>query len=305
MAFPVNTTVLDTFTGTNGDDLSAYSSNWSAFTDAGECEIQGNAATCITDTVASVSIWQEGTSLNANCEASLVLSTLPDGGSTGMLLRISSTTFSTADGYWALWNPAAGGVVGIYRVDDGTATLLTDFFLQSMSAGDGFGFDAIGSTLTAYRYNSGSWSSVGSRTDSTYSAGGVSVIYTDDTTTRMDSWITGNKVYTLTASDGTYAISGTAANLEYHYALTASGGTYAISGTTANLERHSLVTAEGGSYAISGTEANLEKHSTVSAEGGSYTITPTDASLIYSRIMPAAGARYAISGTAAKLERHS
>jgi RHS repeat-associated protein len=39
------------------------------------------------------------------------------------------------------------------------------------SAGDKLGFRAVGSTLTAYHYTGGAWSSVASRTDSTYASG--------------------------------------------------------------------------------------------------------------------------------------
>ena len=104
---------------------------------------------------------------------------------------------------------------------------------------------------------------------------------------------------------GSYSISGTAASLEYHSVVSIEAGSYSLTGTAASLEYHSLVGIGSGSYSISGTDANLEYHQLFNAEAGSYTITGADATLVYSIRIGAESGSYAITGTAANLEFHS
>lgn len=71
----------------------------------------------------------------------------------------------------------------------------------------------------------------------------------------------GSVAYTLTATGGSFTISGTAATLEYGRLLTAAAGSYAITGTDATLTYTPLnnytLTADPGAFSINGIAATL------------------------------------------------
>jgi hypothetical protein len=108
---------------------------------------------------------------------------------------------------------------------------------------------------------------------------------------------------TVTADAGSYAVTGTTANLELGREIVPDAGSYAVTGTDASLERGFEVAADGGSYAVTGTDAALSITAKVVAAGsGSYAVTGTDANLEHGReIVPDAGS-YAVTGTDATLE---
>lgn len=112
--------------------------------------------------------------------------------------------------------------------------------------------------------------------------------------------------YTITATGGSYAVTGTAASLEFGRLVGATAGSYAITGTAASLEFGYKVAAAAGSYALTGTAASLEFGYKVTASAGSYTINGTAATLTYAgltnRTITADSGTYAISGTAATLD---
>lgn len=111
--------------------------------------------------------------------------------------------------------------------------------------------------------------------------------------------------YTLTADAGSYALTGTAANLEYGRALDAAAGSFTLSGTDASLEYGYSLTAEAGSFALSGQDAALEFGYALDAEAGSYALTGQDATLTYTPVggytLVAEAGSYSVSGTDATL----
>ena len=96
----------------------------------------------------------------------------------------------------------------------------------------------------------------------------------------------GNK--SIAADGGSYAITGTAALLEFGFEVAADGGSYAVTGAAASLEYGREVAADGGTYILSGGTASLERGFEVVAGGGSYTITGTDVTLTLSGAPPVA-----------------
>lgn len=100
----------------------------------------------------------------------------------------------------------------------------------------------------------------------------------------------GSVAYTLTATGGSFTISGTAASLEYGRLLTAAAGSYAITGTDATLTYGQVgaytLAADAGSYAITGTAATLTyaplNNYTLTADPGAFSIDGIAATLIYS-----------------------
>jgi len=87
--------------------------------------------------------------------------------------------------------------------------------------------------------------------------------------------------YTLDATTaGSYAITGTAANLEQARTIDATtAGSYAMTGTAATLTVGSVITANAGSYSVSGTAATLTKTYRLpfgTGTSGQYNISPTN-----------------------------
>lgn len=105
--------------------------------------------------------------------------------------------------------------------------------------------------------------------------------------------------YTLPAAQGSYTITGTAANLRAARKLPAAQGAYALTGNPAILRAGRRLTAAPGAYTLTGAAANLIKGTApraLEAAGGSYIITGRAATLKAGRRMLAAQGAYTISG---------
>jgi hypothetical protein len=192
VSFPT-TPILDTFTGTDGTDLPAYSANW-ADIGLGAWEIQGNAAT---GTAGGINVQSWNHTYGPDSEVYGTISTKPpDGGFMSMGLRQGS-----GNGYAVEVDPLAGtDNVLLLRIDSGVSTGLATFS-QELTAGDGLGASMVGSLLTAWHRSgaSGAWTAVGSTTDTTYTAAGtLSITNFADTTVRLDNFGGGSIVHLLT-----------------------------------------------------------------------------------------------------------
>lgn len=109
--------------------------------------------------------------------------------------------------------------------------------------------------------------------------------------------------YTLTATGGTAAETGTAATLKIGHVVTATAGSYAETGTAATLKRGLMLSATGSTIAETGTAAALSHGYPLAASSGTFTETGTAVTLKAARVLGAAGSSIAESGTAATLER--
>ena len=112
--------------------------------------------------------------------------------------------------------------------------------------------------------------------------------------------------YTLTASGGSYTLTGTAAGLEYNREIAAAAGSFSVSGTSADLEHDRAIDAEAGAYALTGAAAVLEYNPAIDADAGAFSLTGQDATLTYagSTTMTAEAGAYVVTGTAANLEHN-
>lgn len=187
MAFPT-TGVLDSFT--RADEGPPPSANWTnnpTNTANGGLKVVSN--TCAGET-AGDNQFNEGywnSAFSADQEAYFTITTIPAvNRSAALLLRIASPATASADCYYAQLVKAAGtDTVQIWRIDNAAFTQLGATISQEIGA-EGFGFEAIGSTLTVY-YNPGSWTSFASRTDATYSGGYIGVMI-EDIGARVDNF---------------------------------------------------------------------------------------------------------------------
>jgi hypothetical protein len=114
----------------------------------------------------------------ANQEAYVTIATIPNNSFEWIELcvRIQDATINNRDCYNVSLSYLVSGTdqITVNRVDDNVSTQLGATINQDISAGDGIGVSIIGSTITVY-YRSGfwgTWSSLGTRTDSTYTGGG-------------------------------------------------------------------------------------------------------------------------------------
>jgi len=102
---------------------------------------------------------------------------------------------------------------------------------------------------------------------------------------------------TLTASGGSYSITGTAASLLQARKVAAAAGSYALSGTNGALLQARKLAAAAGSYALTGTAASLLRGLNLAVDAGSYVITGTNVSLNKGRLIALDAGSYAIGGT--------
>lgn len=138
------------------------------------------------------------------------------------------------------------------------------------------------------------------------------------------TWEPGVSGYTLTATGGSFSLTGAAASLEHGrnlgtetgaivvsgtaaglvqgYALPAGVGGVAVAGSAAALEHDKILTAAAGAVVVTGSAVDLRAGATLTAEAGAFTVTGTAAALEHDKLLPAAAGSVAVTGTAASLE---
>lgn len=174
MPFPV-TSLLDDFNRAN--EGPPPSSNWTNNFDAGTpggFKVVSNQ--CTANSLPCESYWSAA-QFGPNMEVWATFAAVPTTGSLGMYVRIQSAGTGSCDSYGIIAVKATGGPTGdtvkIYRMDNAVHTQLGATITRAFAAGDSFGVRIIGSTIEAwYKASAGSWTLLGSRTDSTYSGNG-------------------------------------------------------------------------------------------------------------------------------------
>lgn len=112
--------------------------------------------------------------------------------------------------------------------------------------------------------------------------------------------------YVLTASTGSFSLSGQAAGLRASRKLVAAQGAFALSGQPAALRASRKLAAASGSFTLTGQPANLvytpaAGSYTLTADTGSFSLTGQAAGLRASRKLIAAQGTFALTGIAAVL----
>lgn len=110
---------------------------------------------------------------------------------------------------------------------------------------------------------------------------------------------------TLTADAGSYAVSGSTADLLRSLILSGDAGAYTVSGATASLLRSKLLSADAGTYSVAGQAADLLRALVLTGDAGSYTLTGAAATLAVSgdTTLTAEAGSYSVSGSPADLLR--
>ena len=185
--FPT-TAVLDSFSQAPG----ALSSNWQTpgLQDAGTVSVSASGQTA-GSTGASSAIWK-ATTFGANQEAYLTVPVLPAAGHTFQVGgRVSSLTGSTVSMYFLQVTPSKN-LWDLRKKLNGASSTSIKTFTAPFAAGDAAGLQLSGSTITAWHETGGNWTSVGTATDTSITAGGYVVFTLGDTTMRGGAFGGGN-----------------------------------------------------------------------------------------------------------------
>lgn len=179
MAFPT-TGILDNFDRANAPNLGPNWTNAIFGANPARWTIASNKAASL----AGPQEWYSAAQFGPGSEAYITLGTTLDSFFDGesnidsvlfVYARLQTPGSAAVDGYFhVVYPPTSGGYLA--RVDNGVATVLGATWSgvgTGGSVGDTVGIEAVGSTLTAYqKLSGGSWGSLGSRVDATYSESG-------------------------------------------------------------------------------------------------------------------------------------
>ncbi len=185
MAFPT-TSVIDDFN--RADEGPPPSSSWTGkvlSTDFDELRVISNVVGH-SGGGNRTAWWNVGT-FGADSEAYLDLSTYDSANYVGVFCRIQTPNTTSSDGY--SFFSASSTTAEFYRHDNNSYTKLGATVTGlSWATGDGLGLEVVGSTLTGYKRTSGTWASVSTRSDSTYTTSGYIGMYVDGATHRVDNF---------------------------------------------------------------------------------------------------------------------
>jgi hypothetical protein len=174
MAFPT-TGVIDSFNRADEDPLSD-GGKWSIGPDdfGGTNNLRVASNECLQGSATSSNGYRNDQDYGPDCEVYCTLATtLP---TTALLLyaRCVNIGSGTTDGYAVYFNFSGTDDALICRMDNDSLVGLGSSIVPPApyALGDKLGLECIGSTIAAYVFQSGAWSQLGTRTDSTYSAAG-------------------------------------------------------------------------------------------------------------------------------------
>jgi hypothetical protein len=193
--FPTNSAILDNFNRPDGSLAGTTASSGVTWSNGGIAtgtnllDICSNQLCGVGTNGVLTPIYGPDTEIYADMPV-LPLST--DGGYAFLAERISGVGTSSWNGYGLLFAPS--NTWQLRRYTGGSSTTIASG-TQTANAGDSIGFSVIGNTLTAwYKPAAGSWSSVVTATDNTYSNAGPIGIEMGDSTLRLDNLAGGSTV---------------------------------------------------------------------------------------------------------------
>jgi hypothetical protein len=173
MAFPT-TGIIDSFNRSDEDPLSD-GGKWSIGPDdfGGTNNLRVFVNEARQGALAASNGYRNDQDYGPDSEVYITLSVIPN---TAVVLyaRCVNIGAGTTDGYACYFNFSGTDDALICRVDNDSLVGLGSAIVPPApyAAGDKLGLECIGSTISAYVFQSGAWSLLGSRTDSTYTAAG-------------------------------------------------------------------------------------------------------------------------------------
>ncbi len=287
MAFPT-TSVLDAFTGTDENPLSA-GGNWAALSSStGGLQRISNAAASSAAGL-TYSYWTPS-NFGPDCEVYAKVATVLAGASGVRLYArvVGEGGANTFDGYQLRYSwvtGAANDTVAIAVVTNAVATTLATF-TQEITAGDSIGMEIVGTVITAYyKSGAGAWVSLGTydtASDGTkYSAAGkIALGITTSSTPRADDFgggtyvpVSGDVTVTGVRATSTATAQPASANVSLLGVQTASTATAQPSSANISLLGvRAAATATGQPGAVVGnvTVAGAAASATATAQTGGF-----------------------------------
>jgi hypothetical protein len=255
--------------------------------------------------------WTEVINLEANDAATFGWLVVWSAVSTGAAVTI--TVSSTSAGLTGAHAVSVSGAAAIYTnaattfdgAGDPTVTLSALsansavlaglwIFAQAATPADPAGFTGLGggNTTTPGNGTLESWQdSTAPATSVAWTSGGTRTIGV-----AIEVFKAAASAYDLVADAGSYAVTGSAVDLEYGFRIAADPAAYAVSGAAVDLELGREVIADPGSYSVAGSAADLEYGREVVADPAAYAVAGQDASLEYGFRIAADPASYAVTG---------
>jgi len=199
--FPT-TSLLDDFNRTNEDPVAGSWSSTPILSGMSNMKVVSNALKKSTNVAASGSAWINtvyGPGVEAYVDFTTIHTSTVDYDA-WLWLNGNAENTGGVDGYICYFNKTSGGVIewGLYIVTNNVITRLGAAIntTQDLSNGNKIGCSHDGTTLEMFYHNGTSWTSMGTRSDSTYTTGhiGVSIGTNTNTDGVIDNFSGGNIV---------------------------------------------------------------------------------------------------------------
>lgn len=300
----MTTLFSDSFTGTNGDNLrlGAYegSGAWTIDTNQALSSTGGAFSLCATRSTTLTAVADVKVTVKRSSAAGF------DG---GVAARVSNATVAGVETCYYLDMDSSVPGLAVFRRIAGVDTLLDTYNTGPFASGDIFGLEVTGTgaTVTLKIWQSGV--AVKTITDTNaarITAAGQVGIFSYVSAHRFDDLLVETAgasptAYTLTAAQGSYALSGQVAALKRIRKLAAAQGSYALTGQAAVLSAAiKRLIAASGTYALLGSDARVDLQ--MPAASGSYTLTGQTLAERLARKVTAAQGSYALTGQPATLQ---
>ncbi|MBK5203858.1 MAG: hypothetical protein JJD98_00165 [Polaromonas sp.] len=298
----------DSFTGTSGTTLPAYSGNWVRPSWSGAVDWKISDANAAYAVGASCYVYHTAAPASADYTVKADVYIASTGGSSaispGVLGRLST---SAATYYFARLVNSGGGLWRLYKRVNGTWTQFGSDVAGSVAAGESHEvkLSMVGTTIALYK--NGEASPAITATDGSITAAGLSGLGDNAASTattgfHIDNFSAyeagGGATYTLAADSTALTLAGQDAGLIASRILAADTSALTLAGQDAALTAHRRLAADGAALTLAGQDATLTYTPvsgatyTLTAESGALTLTGQDAALIASRRLAADSAAF-------------
>lgn len=293
----------DSFSGTEGTELTSYSAAWTLHTSyTGKSEIASDRLRQSNSTASCYYHSATPASADYNVESDFFTKQAGGGLCYGGVVGRLDTSANTM--YFARHNPVSGWQ--LLKAVSGTFTQLGASVATSLADETAYNIrlEMIGTAIKVYLDADGT--PIISQTDGSITAAGKAGYRISSSGTPGDAVdihfdnFSADEVaagaYTLVCAAGAYTYTGQSATLSVNHSLTCSAGSYSYTGVAATLTvAHNLVCATGA-YTYSGVSAALSVKHSLACAAGIYTYSGVSASLSVTHSLSCDAGSYSYAG---------
>jgi hypothetical protein len=180
LSFPASA-ILDSFN--RADTGPPPSASWTSTWEPGSAGHSVVSNVCLSASGNSTTYWNTTFGPNVEVYTKVATSSISY---LQLAARLINVGTSNVSGYLL---STTGGNLEVYRIDNDAYTLLGASISQTVSNGDSIGMSIVGSTITVwYKSGAGSWTNMGTRTDSNYSGAGKIGIRSGSSNDKFDDF---------------------------------------------------------------------------------------------------------------------